>query len=437
MQKADQKVFEERTALLVCQAMSKSTLRSLFLATSALITSAAFAACVGDEPAPTKNQTDAATTASDGPVSKPDDAAADTTAPSDPLCNAVISYWPGEGSGADLKGSNTLIWRPMGTDARYAPGVLGQAFFIATTATNTAYLDTTVSQLANATSFTIAFWFKQATNKDADIFKLALNGQTLFLLQIQNTNKLIVSIGAPLEANPAAGILPLSVFNHVAITLTTTPTTSTINTFVNGELVNVATLKAAITKDYFKSGLGLTVGQPNLGAVLDEVTLFNRGIEKDEVKKLFTDGLTCSGPLARPDAGVIDSRCAAPMTASPLPCGTSVSGCNAPQVCCPFNPIAPSCTSTGLCSPASVVNPCAKQSDCGGTTFCCASVASNKISSTECSNVTTPPTSQCKASCDTATETPLCVQGETCRSGTKCTGFRVGASTTLYGACVP
>jgi hypothetical protein len=44
-------------------------------------------------------------------------------------CDALVSYWKGDGSGADARNRNPLSWKPALEGARYSPGVPGTASY--------------------------------------------------------------------------------------------------------------------------------------------------------------------------------------------------------------------------------------------------------------------------------------------------------------------
>jgi hypothetical protein len=181
--------------------MKPSSLRSRLFSVVGFtsLTGVSFAACVGDDPTGPggKPNVDAAVdgmamTQSDGaPVV---DGPFDAGAP-DPLCMGIAHYWPGEGSGEDLAGTNILDWRPASQNARYALGKFGLGFsFLPAPSEVTSLVNQNISTLADVDVLTIAMWL----NADALQYKTLMTlgkGASVSLKIDADVSKLNFSVG--------------------------------------------------------------------------------------------------------------------------------------------------------------------------------------------------------------------------------------------------
>jgi hypothetical protein len=429
-------------------------MRTLYSTSSALLRVALFTliagslaaiACVGDEPNANKAQSDAS---ADAPGPSPNDAATQpdqsTPPPPDPICDALISYWPGEASSLDLKKNHDLSWKPNLASAKYAVGKFGAAF--AFDKQSPASLESqNISDMSELDSLTLSFWYSTAAVNEPFFELSATSGKSLSLASV--ATGFTIRIGGEDIVAPFLTTVTTAAFNHVALVLRSEITGSIVDFYVNGQAVGQpVNLQTRIQKGTFKPSSVLsiatstTVGAGGFSGRLDEIMLLKRALTPTEVRRLNDSGLSCGGALTRPDVGTELFRCQPPANPKVQCEGTT---CTVGNVCCTggtrFTPAcAPSCLATerGLA--------CATQSDCQAKTtpFCC--LKSPSIKNVECTNtMATATQSTCKSSCD-ADELQLCSTTVDCTNGAKCTGFTAkrpqgvtGSADYKLGACIP
>ena len=384
-------------------------------------------ACVGDDPATTAGGTgDASNSSNETSTAARDASDADSAlSVDDPMCAAVVGYWPGEGTPLDLTGAATLSWLPNKSVEKYELGKLGSAFSFPLPPAAQGHLEQQMfSGLAASDTFTLALWYKTselyrtfvslgsslsvASNNDR--FKLTVGAETVDL-----------GIGQPV-ASPAT-------FTHLAVVLQRAQTGSTATLFVNGTtLGTTATFATPVSVGVFAANSVLRVGSEGFAGALDEVTLLRTALDAKDVKKLHDTGLPCGGKLVRPDAGPDVLRCPAPSPPALVVCGgNSAMPCPANQVCCNSN-TASGCQSLSTCSALSgkVDLACVSRASCSVSQVCCtSSFVTTKPTVATCSSpIATQLTSaQCTPGPTCATgEVQLCATDAECASGTKCTG---------------
>lgn len=368
------------------------------------------------------------------------DARGDVLVVDDSLCGAVAGYWPGELAPTDLTKKNDLFWKPAASDAAYTEGKLGVAFSLKTGALESQDF----SRLASADAFAISLWWKTT-----EVYKLfvTLEKGGSKSLSIASTNATFeVAFGTQKVSFPTE--IVRTTFAHLTLVLRSLPSGSSAEVYVNGAIVGgPKSLASAVTLGAFPAGSVLTFGEPTFAGALDEITIFNRAIDKDEARRLYERGLGCGAGLQRPVLDREALRCPAPATAPKVLCGSL----DPPAVCSPATSTI--CCSTGLCRSSSsciasvgvVDMTCATAADCAGGAVCCATnIGPNEVFALECTALGKSPVTSCKATCG-AGETQLCAKTGDCNAG-KCTGFKARVpspvfpplpSTYALGACLP
>lgn len=408
------------------------------------IVSLAISSCVGDDPAASTPADDGGGDGSaapgDGAGANDASVLADGDVVDDPLCGAVASYWPGELAPADLSGKSTLSWRPNASNAAYTDGKFGLAFSLTTGALESQDF----SGLATADAFAISLWWRTT-----EIYRpfVILEKGGVKSLSLESSNATFeVAFGTQKVSFPAQ--IVAATFAHLTLVLRRLASGSSVELYVNGAMVgSPKPLTNPVTPSAFPAGSLLTFGAPSFAGALDEITIFNRAVDQDEAKRLYENGLTCSGVLKRPVVDREALRCPPPPTTPVLLCGASdpPANCSGPsnpkKVCCTTG----SCGSSAQCtaSVGVVAMACATRSDCAAGEVCCATnIVQSEVSGLECTTLAKAPATACQASC--AGLTQLCANTSECASG-KCTGFKArvpsplvsSASSYALGACVP
>lgn len=372
------------------------------------------------------------------------DASGDLSVVDDPLCGAVAGYWPGELAPTDLTKKNDLSWTPLASNAAYTEGKLGVAFSLKTGALESQDF----SRLATADAFAISLWWK--TTEVYKLFvKLEKSGtKSLSVASTETTFE--VAFGTQKVSFPTE--IVRTTFAHLTLVLRSLPSGSSAEVYVNGAMVGgPKSLASAVTPGAFPAGSVLTFGEPTFAGALDEITIFNRAIDKDEARRLYETGLGCGAGLQRPVLDREALRCPPPATAPKVLCGIPQEGIiDTPAVCSPAT--STFCCSTGLCRSSSsciasvgvVEMTCATAADCAGGVCCATNIVPNEVFALECTALGKSPVTSCKATCD-AGETQLCAKTGECKAG-KCTGFKARVpsnvfpplpSTYALGACLP
>jgi hypothetical protein len=184
----------------------------------------------------------------------------------------MVAWWPGDGTTADLAGSNTGTWNGA---AAYTAGEVGLAFSFGgaswVQAPSTAALSPTAA-------LTIDAWIApQATTSSRIVDKITAGGQDGYLLDVLN-NSLRLIIGG--QALQGATTLQPGVTYHVAGTFDGATLTVYVNGAVDGSAGAIGTLPA--------NALPLRIGADQTGANtfngwIDEVEVFNRALSPQEI----------------------------------------------------------------------------------------------------------------------------------------------------------
>ena len=367
------------------------------------------------------------------------DASGDVSMLDDPLCGTVAGYWPGELTPTDLSKRNDLFWKPAASNAAYTEGKFGVAFSLKTAALESQDF----SRLASVDAFAISLWWK--ATKGYEYFVILEKGASKSLA-IGSTNATFeVAFGTELVSFPAE--IVRTTFAHLTLVLRSLPSGSSAEVYVNGAMVGgPKSLARAVTPGAFPAGSVLTFGGPTFSGALDEITIFNRAIDKDEARRLYETGLGCGAGLQRPVLDREALRCPAPATAPHVLCGSY----EPPAVCSPVDQTF--CCSTGLCKSSSqciasvgiVERTCATAADCAGGVCCATNILPNEVFALECTALGKSPATLCRATCD-AGETQLCAKTGECKAG-KCTGFKAQRNDSVFpplpstyalGACLP
>lgn len=369
------------------------------------------------------------------------DSAEDASPPRDTACDALVSYWPGEGTAADLTGLHPLSWRPDLTAKSYVQGKFGAAFGFPQSATS--YLENqAVNALATTDTLTVAMWWKSSGGRD--LLSLESGAKTTLKLTAGYPGMgFTVSIAGETDVtsdpiSPAAGT-----FSHLALTLSKTAGGSSVRFHLNGEPFGPpANLAVPIPAGLFAMGSVLTLGSAGFGGAIDEALLFRRALDDAEIRSIYQRRIYCGAALVPPDAGTEFLRCPAPSPAPSLVCNRTACT-SASDICCSYQTGSIVCSSSAACTSAGGVVglACVKGAECGSGSACClAGFAENDVSNVSCETVNrVPTTSACKATC-APTELHLCSTTTDCPLGRKCTGFTAtisGGGPYPLGACLP
>lgn len=228
-----------------------------------------------------------------------------TSPPCDAVPAGLVSWWPGEGSPLDVTGTNQGVAGPA---LSYGVGEVGQGFMM--NATN-AYLRIPASPTLNVGaggSFTLEAWidptnvnglhpiaeWKNATGQTGVqwwIGQYATDTGVLCATFLDTNNNNYATIAS------APGVLVPNQFQHVALTYD--GTTGRVGLYVNGVSVktyNWGVFAPATQFDLWvgahpdQCGYGCPADGTCLGGLLDELSLYNRALDADEIAAIFNAG---------------------------------------------------------------------------------------------------------------------------------------------------
>jgi hypothetical protein len=215
--------------------------------------------------------------------------------------SGLISWWPGDGSFADIQGHND------GTNAgavTFAPGKIAEGFHFDASPTSYIILPNTTS-LSPTTQITVEAWIKPdfsfTSGSDVIINKrdgcgvnrsyhLSVTHQPYGSLQGTLPPPTIVwsSSVASDDVYPATLFPDDGQFHHLAGTYDG----AWMNVYLDGQLVGTKAHSGNIMTTSDPPSIGLQVGCPDVGAhaTIDEVKLYSRALTQDEIQTIAMVG---------------------------------------------------------------------------------------------------------------------------------------------------
>jgi Concanavalin A-like lectin/glucanases superfamily len=215
--------------------------------------------------------------------------------------SGMVASWRGEGNTGDYAGTNDAMFEGV---VGYGPGEVGQAFLFDGA---TSYLQVPNNPLwaFGNNDFTIEFW---ANLSQIDSSVAGGDGSAVFVGHDEGAgrNKWLFGFGGgqlyfyvystnqgPHFFAPAAVNLAANQWYHLGLT----KADAVFQLYVNGSLVSAETNSLAVPG----ANAPLTLGQAQglfLNGLLDEVSLYNRGLEAGEILSIYQAGSLgkCAAP---------------------------------------------------------------------------------------------------------------------------------------------
>ncbi len=216
-------------------------------------------------------------------------AGADSTACTPPP-SGMVSWWPGDGTANDIKGTNDGT---LQNGATFAPGKVGQAFSF--DGVNDAFVAPLLVSYSTGSSFDA--WVK--TSDDRGIIMSGGGGGSLErgmgifiepggILSLFGTR----NIDSQLNFLIQAGTISDGTFHHVAATWTGDTTPNGVKLYIDGVQVGTATAATSIGTDSVPLHIGghTTIGHHKLAGVVDEVEVFSRVLSASEIQAIYNAG---------------------------------------------------------------------------------------------------------------------------------------------------
>ncbi|MEY2407543.1 MAG: large repetitive protein [Verrucomicrobiota bacterium] len=201
--------------------------------------------------------------------------------------SGMISWWPGDGSAADIQDGNPGTFLGATAPGHYAEGMVGQAFDFDG--------DNDVVSIPNSPSLTISGdqvtidgWIYPLANTKAEYFGKVRSGlNPYFLIFDDNNVRGLIRAGGN-NVNLSTGYVPpLNAWTHLALTYDGTNMT----VYANGAVVGVTAAQGNIDDDNATFSIGGVVGDSFFfRGRIDEVEVFNRALTPAEVRGIYNAG---------------------------------------------------------------------------------------------------------------------------------------------------
>src|SRR5580765_6761433 len=211
--------------------------------------------------------------------------------------SGLVSWWPGEGNGNDIVGSNS------GTaSVGFSPGEVGQAFNFAGTGAVVVAASASLD-VGAGNGFTIECWIRPSdlsTRRPLLEWRNGSNNGVLFSTSdsacgdspVGNLFANIIDASGnlhPIYSGP--GLLTASNFQHVALTYSHGSGVGTL--YINGAVVATANLGSFTPQTSYPLSIGQSVVAGNLATfsgLIDEVSLYGRALTQTEVRSIYAAG---------------------------------------------------------------------------------------------------------------------------------------------------
>lgn len=237
-----------------------------------------------------------------------DPATASGTTPDDPFIayvpgtmgNAMVSYWPLDGNGTDIKGTQpgTVTGTPS-----WVTGKFGQALTPAASAF--VNVPQTAASTPTSNSITLSAWVRfdknisEMSGSYGSVFDSSADGYVIYADKTNNELRFKVTTVSGKAARPgiAASSLTLGTWHHIAAVYDGNNTLGggMAYIYLNGVKVSELPLSTVVT-DLVKgqmTGIGCDASSPAStvfpGAV-DEVVMWNRALTNGDIKEIYTRG---------------------------------------------------------------------------------------------------------------------------------------------------
>jgi len=210
----------------------------------------------------------------------------------------IVSWWPAEGNGNDVAGSNPGL--PIGVS--YTVGEVGQAFNF-NTSTGTVFMAASPSlNVGSSNGFTVECWIKPSDFTPLHPLVEWNNGSSFGVHFYHSTSWFGDNIQGNLLANivdtsggyhpvySAAGVLSSNNLQHVALTYDKASGVGKL--YVNGVQVANASLGSFTPQTSYNLYLGKRAsgGVPSYSGLMDEVSLYGRALSQGEIQGIYNAG---------------------------------------------------------------------------------------------------------------------------------------------------
>jgi hypothetical protein len=227
----------------------------------------------------------------------------------DSLKDSLVTYLPFNGSYADTSGNN-VNGAAVGATS-FVPGKAGQAVRVTTAPGSTNYV-TLGQQIAFGTNrnFTVAFWAKLMTTNSDPSFIGTKNwdggGNVGWVIATGSNNRiqwnLNTTSGTRKDYDSAGGTFNGEAWRHIVVAF---DRTGNATTYVDGAQIDSRTIAGNLGQSMDPAGLNLNIGQdgtgrydPTFEAIIDEVAIWSRILETEEVTRAYSKGAAGVGLFA-------------------------------------------------------------------------------------------------------------------------------------------
>ena len=208
-----------------------------------------------------------------------------------PVCYAppsgMVSWWPGEGNANDIVGSNNGTTQ----GATFAPGEVGQAFSV----TGGTYVDIpNAASLNPTTAITVDAWVNGSALDVYQAIVKKADANAGYSLEMSSSKFAFYAWTSGGFAGVASVTSPaINTWYHVAGTYDSS--TSTLAIYVNGVLESSVPLSGTLSPASHDLNFGrdpANLGDPGRywNGFIDEVELFSRALNADEIKGIYQAG---------------------------------------------------------------------------------------------------------------------------------------------------
>jgi C1A family cysteine protease len=243
----------------------------------------------------------------------------------DPVPSGIVSWWPGEGNGNDIIGTNNGI---LSSGVAFAPGEVGLAFLLNST---NAYFDVPASSSLNVGlggGLTLEGWINISNvdglhpicewNNGVSDFGIVI-GVQLWVGQTPSSQGVLCATFMDTNGNNSIQVaspsnaLVANVFQYVAVTYD--QASGFISLYVNGQMVTnqqwgnynpLTCYDLWVGRRPQDCGGGCPTDGTYLGGLLDELSLYNRALSSNEIAAIYNAG--SAGKCVTPTAPVITSQ---------------------------------------------------------------------------------------------------------------------------------
>jgi hypothetical protein len=212
----------------------------------------------------------------------------------------LVSWWPAEGNGNDIAGSNPAT---VGSGVSFRTGEVAQAFNFAGTGAVVVAASGSLDVGVTSNGFSIECWIRPndlSTRRPLLEWRNGSNNGVLFSTSDSSCGDSPVGnlfaniIDASGNLHPiysGVGLLTVSNFQHVALTYDKGTGIGTL--YINGTVVARANLGSFTPQTSYQLYIGQSVVAGNLATfsgLIDEVSLYGRALSQLEVRSIYTAG---------------------------------------------------------------------------------------------------------------------------------------------------